>query len=233
MNLKYVILSLFIMFNINGCSTRTVKHAQTSDISQKIGTITSLVTEKIWMDRNLGAKDICKKIDDKACYGDYYQFGRNADGHEKKGSRATTQISKSVNPPHNYFILSSQKNNFEWVNLDIHGNDRTTNWRAICPKNFRLPTQEEWIAEKIKNPKDAFNKLKLPSAGSRSHEGKIIMEGLFGVYWSMKKENSYVLFMSHQFKPKALIFHDGTSDDKSHIVYVNSVSGHTLRCIKN
>lgn len=47
------------------------------------GTITSAETGRVWLDRNLGASQVCTSLDDEACYGDYYQWGRAADGHEK------------------------------------------------------------------------------------------------------------------------------------------------------
>ena len=46
------------------------------------GTITSSVTGKVWMDKNLGASQVCTSFDDSNCYGDYYQWGRDTDGHQ-------------------------------------------------------------------------------------------------------------------------------------------------------
>lgn len=54
--------------------------------------VKSSVTGKLWLDRNIGATEPCN-IDDNnystnedACIGDLFQFGRMADGHEKKDS---------------------------------------------------------------------------------------------------------------------------------------------------
>ena len=41
------------------------------------GTVTSSYTGKVWLDRNLGASQVCTALDDTACYGDYYQWGRS------------------------------------------------------------------------------------------------------------------------------------------------------------
>ena len=41
-------------------------------------------TGKTWMDRNLGATQVATSSADTASYGDLYQWGRAADGHEKK-----------------------------------------------------------------------------------------------------------------------------------------------------
>ena len=35
-----------------------------------------------WMDRNLGARRVATAVDDVFSYGNYYQWGRPADGHE-------------------------------------------------------------------------------------------------------------------------------------------------------
>ena len=52
-------------------------------------------------------------------------------------------------------------------------------------KGFRLPTIEEVLAEKITDRNDAFNKLKLPSAGYYSNYGKCMyFQGSVGHLWS-------------------------------------------------
>ena len=48
------------------------------------GTDQTTSTGKIWMDRNLGATQAATSSTDAASYGDLYQWGRAADGHEKK-----------------------------------------------------------------------------------------------------------------------------------------------------
>ena len=68
------------------------------------GTITSPATRKVWLDRNLGANSICTSFDDEQCYGDYYQWGRESDGHEKKGSLITETQSSSAIVGHEDFI---------------------------------------------------------------------------------------------------------------------------------
>ena len=55
----------------------------TSNSDFTYDTIISPTTGKVWMDRNLGSKVVCTAKNHTACYGDYYQWGRNADGHEK------------------------------------------------------------------------------------------------------------------------------------------------------
>jgi hypothetical protein len=35
---------------------------------------------RVWLDRNLGASQVCTSVTDTACYGDLYQWGRAKDG---------------------------------------------------------------------------------------------------------------------------------------------------------
>ena len=56
----------------------------TAEISWKgllYNTITSS-TGRVWLDRNLGATQVCTSSTDTACYGGLYQWGRDTDGHQ-------------------------------------------------------------------------------------------------------------------------------------------------------
>ena len=69
------------------------------------GTVTSPHTGRVWLDRNLGAAQVCTSFDDVACYGDYYQWGRNSDGHEDSASVNTaTQAVNVTTVGHGDFI---------------------------------------------------------------------------------------------------------------------------------
>jgi hypothetical protein len=35
-----------------------------------------ILPHRVWLDRNLGAKQVATSIDDSDAYGDYYQFGK-------------------------------------------------------------------------------------------------------------------------------------------------------------
>jgi len=66
--------------------------------------VTSPITGKVWLDRNLGASMVCTQSRDdfaddasyvtsqENCFGDYYQWGRLADGHEKANSGSVVQF---------------------------------------------------------------------------------------------------------------------------------------------
>ncbi|ODS22882.1 hypothetical protein AB835_11835 [Candidatus Endobugula sertula] len=142
--------------------------------------VVSPTTERVWLDRNLGATRVCQSLDDEQCYGDYYQWGRLTDGHEKKDSDVTSTLATDVtNIGHDDFIRR-----YIWTDIDEYGNYidkngdiRRSNWRktdgsAICPVGFRVPTVDEIKAETVDrgvdNQVDAFDSfLKIPSAGVR------------------------------------------------------------------
>ncbi len=49
-------------------------------------TVTSPTTGKVWLDRNLGASEVCGEVVSDACLGGQYQWGRPTDGHELRNS---------------------------------------------------------------------------------------------------------------------------------------------------
>ncbi len=146
---------------------------------------------RIWIDRNLGASQVATSSTDSEAYGDLYQWGRLADGHELRRSNITTKNSSGDVPGHCRFIVESETP-FDW---------RTTQednlWQGVsgtnnpCPDGFRLPTEveldEELDSWGSKDPTGAFaSPLKLAMAGSRrSVDGGLLdTEGTEGRYWS-------------------------------------------------
>jgi len=186
-------------------------------------TITSSLTGKIWLDRNLGATQVCTSSIDTACYGDYYQWGRNTDGHEKKNSMTTSVLSVSTsNVNHGNFILVTSSPG-DWTNIDSYGLIRTKEWNP-CPNGFKVPTMEELIQENITNINDAYNILKLPAAGYRAGHltGSIYFQGERGHIWSSSQNGSYS-------NSKNLYFANTyASSDTSYRVH-----GFPVRCIKD
>jgi uncharacterized protein (TIGR02145 family) len=158
------------------------------------GTVTSPYTGKVWLDRNLGASRVCTAFDDTACYGDYYQWGRNYDGHQSSTSSTTSTQATDVNSAGSSFIKGSS----DWASVDGAGTTRTANWSAtdgssVCPTGFRVPSIAELETElfdagsaQIQNRDDAFSSfLKLPSAGYRySGSGSLDDQGSRGHVWT-------------------------------------------------
>ena len=164
-------------------ASRSVVVVEDVDITHN-GTEYSIVaspyTGKIWLDRNLGATQVCTSFDDVLCYGDYYQWGRNYDGHQEKNSETTETQATDINNTSSRFITGPA----DWASTDSSGDERSSNWSktdgtSVCPLDFRVPTLAEFKAElfdektlKIENREDAFKSfLSLPSAGLRVGSG--------------------------------------------------------------
>ena len=95
-------------------------------------TVTSPDTGKIWLDRNLGASQVCTSSTDSSCYGNLYQWGRNDDGHESSSTTTVTRAS-NINPGYANFITQT-----DWTTADSSGADRSSAWtdggtNDICP----------------------------------------------------------------------------------------------------
>ncbi|GGE26667.1 hypothetical protein GCM10010832_04200 [Psychroflexus planctonicus] len=159
-------------------------------------------TGKIWMDRNLGATQVAIALDDADAYGDLYQWGRTADGHEKRNSPtysavlSTDGVSNFNNDPANawdgeFILRDSGANN--WVDPSVSGVDNL--WQGVnsannpCPTGYRVPSEAELNAERLSwssnNAAGAYaSPLKLPVAGSRRRlNGGFFYVGFFGRYW--------------------------------------------------
>jgi uncharacterized protein (TIGR02145 family) len=152
--------------------------------------VTNPTTGKIWMDRNLGASQAATSSTDANSYGDLYQWGRRADGHQCRTSATTTTLSSTDQPVHGDFILANS-GNYDWRSPQ---NDNL--WQGIngvnnpCPSGYRLPTNAELDAERLSwsqnNSAGAFaSPLKLPMAGGRDlSDGSLYAVGAYGDYWS-------------------------------------------------
>jgi len=190
------------------------------------GAVTSPYTGRVWLDRNLGASRVCESYADKECFGDYFQWGRDADGHEKSTSyKVSTQAGSVINVGDKFIFGSS-----DWTTADSNGSIRATNWSkidgsSICPVGFRVPTESEIKTETIDssvlNSKDAFaNFLKLPSAGLRSYSnGSLSYQGDLGQLWSSSVGSSAI----------GLYYYSNVAGIGSFY----RVSGYSVRCIKD
>ena len=159
-------------------------------------TITSSITGKFWLDRNLGATDACKSHDDKNCFGDYFQWGRYSDGHEKsKDEKISNNVINTLRANHNLPILNfNQSGNWTFA-------DTTNAWKGMesinnpCPIGFRIPTSNEIRSEKLNDPFLSF--LKIPASGFKIIDDRSnTVEFLENVYnfWSSdicEKEDNY------------------------------------------
>jgi uncharacterized protein (TIGR02145 family) len=184
------------------------------------------VTGKTWMDRNLGASQVATSSTDALAYGDLYQWGRRADGHQCRNSATTTTLSSTEQPNHGNFILApnapidwlSPQNNNLWQGVNGVNNP--------CPNGYRLPTSTELDAERLSwssnNSLGAFaSPLKLPIVGYRIfNDGSFVNVGTVSYYWSSTVSGTNSRFL--MFGPVSANIGE---DDRA--------SGTCVRCIKN
>jgi uncharacterized protein (TIGR02145 family) len=198
-------------------------------------TVTSHHTGRVWLDRNLGASQVCTALDDTACYGDYYQWGRNADGHESSTSSTTNTQATDIDNVGDSFIMS-QGSPYDWTSIDSDGSLRQAKWSkidgtSVCPVGYRVPTEAELKAETINagvsNSNTAFNSfLKLPSATYRfgHFTGGAVIQG--GYIWSSTPTNDN--YSAYGSTLKFEIFSNVTS-----MTGMWRADGCSIRCIKD
>jgi len=193
------------------------------DNTTTVTDVTNPTTGRTWMDRNLGASRVATGSTDSESYGDLYQWGRAADGHEKRNSATTTTTSTTDTPGHGGFIIGpsdwrSPQNNNLWQGANGINNP--------CPTGFRLPTESEWDTERQSwnsdNGAGAIDSpLKLPVAGFRSRDdGSLINFGSFGHYWSSSVDGTFSRFLLFSSSYASM-----SIDDRAR--------GASVRCIKH
>jgi uncharacterized protein (TIGR02145 family) len=206
-------------------------------------TIHSKYTNRVWLDRNIGASKVCEAYNDAACYGDYFQWGRGFDGHEKSNSSNSATKINSLDNTNDKFITTQGTSSDDWVGsgVDDDGSLRESRWAAtdgssVCPQGFRVPTKEEFQEETISNEyADSFSNrddsyasfLKLPSAGYKNNQdssaGKAY-ENTHGMYWTKN-----VLY-AHSSNITYIHFREGDT-----LMYStpHRAMGGSVRCIKD
>jgi uncharacterized protein (TIGR02145 family) len=180
------------------------------------------------MDRNLGARRVATEdspngftgINDVFSYGNYYQWGRPADGHEitvwngtsKTTGRGladiTTTLAADAYPSHANFIVSAS----DWLATPA-GSGVDTLWaianQGPCPANYHVPTDAEWDTADAaafgsqagtngttttgwdNNTETYDSALKLPTSGNRHlSTGTLNQNGRTGLYWSSTVSNT-------------------------------------------
>ncbi len=194
-------------------------------VAVEVGEVTNPATGKTWMDRNLGASQVATAKDDAAAYGDLYQWGRSADGHQVRTSAVSTELSATDQPGHGNFITVSSMP-YDWRSTP---NDNL--WQGVngvnnpCPVGYRLPTNAEFDAEReswsSNNANGAFaSPLKLTVGGNRGNsDGSLGNVDGYGYYWTSTAVDG---------KGGSLTFYNGNA-------FVDSdfrAYGFSVRCIK-
>ena len=176
----------------------TAINAQTTIVD-----VTNPTTGATWMDRNLGATQAATSSTDVAAYGDLYQWGRSADGHELRTSLTTTTIGISDTPGHADFIINGSSPN------DWHTPQNDNLWQGTsginnpCPNGYRLPTSLELNAERAswasQDNDGAFSStLKFTAGGVRlGYNGNISSVSTGGYYWSSTAFGNGVEYLAY------------------------------------
>lgn len=190
-----------------------------------------------WMDRNLGAHRVPTSTTDHFGFGNYFQWGRPADGHEmivRNGTNlqtavglypVTTTLANTDTPGHNNFILNNTTP-FDWRS-DNNDNRWAIANQGPCPTGYHVPTlsqlDEARLAFGTKNAAGAFaSALKLPSAGNRNHaSGSFLNQGTIGYYWS-----STVL------STQARLLYFSSNSNSANMNSNNRALGFSVRCLK-
>ena len=189
------------------------------------GTLVSSYTGRTWLDRNLGASQACTSTTDEACYGDYYQWGREADGHEKANSPTTSTLVTSISNVGNSFILSDD----DWTIQDRDYKLRSENWSktdgsSVCPVGFRVPTSSEIILE-IKEEDTTMDNISLKFAlsGARTNvSGNFDHIGAQGYIWTSS--------ISGNIQP---VMYWYTENAQARNDEIKAAHGFSVRCIKD
>jgi uncharacterized protein (TIGR02145 family) len=194
-------------------------------------------TGKTWMDRNLGANQVATSSTDVNAYGDLYQWGRFADGHQCRSSASSNAISANDVPGHDNYILVSGTGSTpgsgsvgDWRMPQNHNL-----WQGVnginnpCPSGYRIPTEAELSTERQTWSSDdnagAFNSpLRFPAAGyrDRSLVGVISNVGTTGYYWSSTISGANARTLRH-----------GSGSFNTTIYSTWRAIGFSVRCIKN
>jgi hypothetical protein len=189
--------------------------------------VTNPATGKTWMDRNLGASQAATSSTDAASYGDLYQWGRAADGHQCRNSATTSSLSSTDQPGHGDFIVAPNTP-FDWRSpQNINLWQGTNGVNNPCPNGYRLPTETELDTERLSwGTNDAIgafgSPLKLPAAGGKSYNsGAISGAGTDFYYWSSTVNTSRARALSKWSTNSIAITSNGRS------------IGSSVRCVKN
>ena len=206
-------------------------------------------TGQVWMDRNLGASRVATSSTDAQAYGDLYQWGRAADGHQivsrftGDGKTTSSNFDGNTTRPTNiadngdwdgeFIIIPDNTNRNDWVTNQTDNAWNTGTAEAPiktvadpCPSGYRLPTEAELNAELSSwsntNAAGAFDSpLKFPAAGYRFRsDGSLMSVGSIGYYWS-----STVFGAS-----AVLLYFDSTVANMFTFYRANGVS---VRCLKD
>jgi len=185
--------------------------------------VTSPTTGRVWLDRNLGSSKVCDSLTDSACYGNYFQYGRNTDGHELLNANTSEVLESDIAATSANFVLTSES----WLDGDTEHKQKVKNWAktdgtSVCPVGYRVPTIGELRAEQ------STDFLNLALANIRSYTSGTIPSPSreVGNLISLSRSGDNQGFLSLEYD--SLGVDEKTEPDYS---YKNINSGFSVRCI--
>ena len=176
-NYRLLKLSLLSLLIFSGCTVSPeVKEKQEIVFKgHHYDTVVSPYTKRVWLDRNLGATQVCTSVVDEACMGDYYQWGN--------GDPDTFVVTRFAG---------------DWDKSDPDGMKRSAflslSEQGICPTGFRVPNKDELFHElfhhvgKNLTPFELF--LKIPYAGYKSTGNKLKRKDKLAYLWTSARTES-------------------------------------------
>ena len=222
-----------LLISCTDCSTKGLYQyingawqAMMSSNTGNYGTVVNPITGKTWLDRNLGATQVATSPTDAASYGDLYQWGRNADGHQIRTSGITATLASNFFTHNGLFITTNTSPNNWLSSVETHMWSGTAAENNPCPSGFRIPTAAEWEQERLtwssNNATGAFTSpLKLPMGGRRSFSnGSLVSVGTIGGYWSSTVSGSDARRLD-------------LSSSNANMNTNNRANGNSVRCLKN
>ncbi len=182
-------------------------------------------TNRTWMDRNLGASQVATSSADVNAYGDLYQWGRFADGHQCRNSGTLSTLSTTFSPGINQFIIDLNNTSNWATSFDNSLWLTESSINNPCPYGYRLPSENELEAERTSwnsnNDSGAFGStLRLTIPGNRHPHGSLFNVNSSGFYWTRTVSGLNVRY---------LLFNGGGAAINS----TSRASGFSIRCIKD
>jgi hypothetical protein len=188
--------------------------------------VTSPITGRVWLDRNLDANQSCESVTDTECFGGLYQWGRETDGHQLRTSLIgpTTFTFEEAGNLFRTRLRSGQFAHIEdWiVGPDNDGLIRQAHWSStdgssVCPVEYRVPEIEELTAE------TDMTFMNVPHSGFRQ-----------GNYSYQVMSREYAAFWSTKIHPEVDIpLSDGYSYPATNQVRLIRTVGLSIRCIRD
>ena len=206
-------LTAATLYYVRSYATNAIGTSYGAEISfttlDVVSTVTSPYTNKVWMDRNLGATRVAQSVNDTEAYGDLYQWGRAKDGGQLRNApQVATRLTDISSRSTNSISAQPWTSQANW-NSQTGGVWDVKPWNSNtdggvnnpCPTGFRVPSDSEWTAELngmigaglVTTTTGVFNSfLKIPQAGvieGSGFSGTVITTK--SVYWTTDRLDGY------------------------------------------